>query len=505
MQTPQKALVTIFAAASLVVSGTTRALPDQFQDGNAAKFDALAADLEFNMAGRSVGYGYAVYHNEGFVRGGGGGVRRVAAVNRSSLPFDAYTRKGCHSMSKAITAAAMIRALQLRGVSIDSPIFPHLPAKLQSQVTDADVATITFRQILSHRSGIPEGGWRWSDLLQGAATVNPTIGAYDYANWNYAVCRTLIPYVLNPAQLRALEKSWFMDINAYCASIYASFVQTQILLPAGVPNASWTSPDNIDDVNFAYYYNFNNPGIEEVMPNRLTTIGSGGWAMSANGYARFMARLQSGSLLPGAVLTSNGPQPILEVMRASELGMFDSFGKRFYDHSGANTYTNGQNQSFGGRSQWVHDTDTNITVCVQVNSSGCFDNGELYAIITSAIRNAFDSTTTTSTPIPPEDTSRHLGILSAQIRPVPLPEQPGSVRPVEPSISSRSGAITLRFQSAPEAVHIIEVLEDGLWVPAAALPGTGSTLDYRPETRGGTALFRVNTLPAASSPPAPAR
>ena len=59
------------------------------------------------------------------------------------------------SVSKVVTALAAIRVLAKNNVSLDSGIGGHLPS---DWTLDSHVSSITFRELLSHRSGIKDYG-----------------------------------------------------------------------------------------------------------------------------------------------------------------------------------------------------------------------------------------------------------------------------------------------------------------------------------------------------------
>jgi CubicO group peptidase (beta-lactamase class C family) len=59
------------------------------------------------------------------------------------------------SVSKVVTALAAIRILAKHNISLDAGIGGHLPSDWH---LNPHVASITFRQLLSHRSGIKDYG-----------------------------------------------------------------------------------------------------------------------------------------------------------------------------------------------------------------------------------------------------------------------------------------------------------------------------------------------------------
>ncbi|HSH17290.1 MAG TPA: serine hydrolase domain-containing protein [Verrucomicrobiae bacterium] len=334
-----------------------------------APLDDLAAAIEADLDGRAVGYGYAVFQNGALVRGGGGGAAKLGDPENIFDPGVAFTEdtvKDCHSLSKTITAAALMKALRNRGISVDAPMWTFLPANLTNAIGDNNIRSITFRQLLSHRSGFAaSSSFSWAQLraqLQGG--LANSIGTYEYSNWNYAVCRLLIPYILNLNLYRSVEANLantpdagVANLTTATADAYISYVRSAIFTPAGLGTIH---PRPVDATlpGFAWYYNHSDLTIPAtIMPDRRLTVGSGGWAISARDYTQFISALFRGLLLH--------PDD-LAVMQSASLGMFSRTGSNnsdvYYTHNGATT-----SGGVGGRSAWMA-FPGDLQVMVQVNS-----------------------------------------------------------------------------------------------------------------------------------------
>src|SRR5262245_22964627 len=70
------------------------------------------------------------------------------AARQGRAPVDAATTMMAYSMSKTITAAAVLRLVEAGKVSLDASIAEYLEGMPYP-------ASITVRQLLSHTSGIP--------------------------------------------------------------------------------------------------------------------------------------------------------------------------------------------------------------------------------------------------------------------------------------------------------------------------------------------------------------
>jgi CubicO group peptidase (beta-lactamase class C family) len=160
----------------------------------------------------------------------------------ASKGWDEDTRMHLASVSKYLTAVGLVKALDSKGISYDTKIISFLPTYWSK---GPNVDKITFRHLLTHRSGFSTGGSA-SDytLMKGkvAAGVS-SVGSKHYENMNFGLCRILIPIIngnvprtatfINDPSLN--DQAW----DAVTLYHYKSFMQAKIFSPAGVYNASF--------------------------------------------------------------------------------------------------------------------------------------------------------------------------------------------------------------------------------------------------------------------------
>ncbi len=370
-----------FAGAFLA---TAAALLGHLPAGESQDLDAFAARIEAGLQDRCIGFGYAIYKGRHYVRGGGGGTREKIEGPYADHPFDQNTQKDCHSMSKTITAAAMIKALQIRGLGLDARIYDYFPKRLQdatpggtsNNISNNLIRTITFEQMLAHKSGFAQSAKTWNQLvdeLEDGLDYPPgnNGGGATYANWNYGMCRLLVPYVLHTNWFRNNENGLSKeDLEAMTAEIYTDFTRDRILKPAGAYATRTRPPQDPTAANFAYLYDFLNDEAEGIMPNRRLDLGSGGWAMSAREYGKFLVALFDEDLVFTSVKNGGVFVNALDEMKSKKLGMFTTRGSdndTYYVHRGANSWS-GNGGSVGGKSIWMHFPPNDITVVLQINS-----------------------------------------------------------------------------------------------------------------------------------------
>ena len=121
-----------------------------FSADYAVDFDRFAQEITERLTPVVVGFNYAIARNGELVRSGAGGARRaVTATNGlgAPVPYTAYTVIEISSTTKIVTLVAVLKALRQRGISVDSPVSPYLPA---TWARGTGMNTVTFRQLLSH-------------------------------------------------------------------------------------------------------------------------------------------------------------------------------------------------------------------------------------------------------------------------------------------------------------------------------------------------------------------
>lgn len=188
-------------------------------------------------------------------------------------------RMNIASVSKFITAAAMVDLLERRNIDPDTPIAQWLPSywKLGANVDD-----ITFAMLMTHSSGLANSGSTDFPTMRQlvAAGVTPNLPtSFTYENTNFGLQRILIAtlggYVkrnLNLGLAGLNDSVW----NAATTAAYEDYVEKNIFAPAGVTNAGF---EKTADTAIAYAIN-GGPGWNS--GDLSWRAGSGGWHLSVD-------------------------------------------------------------------------------------------------------------------------------------------------------------------------------------------------------------------------------
>ena len=212
------------------------------------------------------------------------------------LGFNLSRQMHVASVSKLMTGIGITRMINLLSglampAGFDAKIVDFLPDYWKKGWTNAvttGLSKITFRHLLTHRAGFPsdavKGGLPMTFPLmkQRVAEYSGTVGgATQYSNFNYSLCRILMP-VLNgniPANtlfwsgIPSLEDA-FWDMNTISA--YKKILNESVFAPSGVTNATLGHPT---DAALAYRF----PAGDEHGWNSgdlAASAGGDGWHMS---------------------------------------------------------------------------------------------------------------------------------------------------------------------------------------------------------------------------------
>ncbi|WP_309707327.1 serine hydrolase [Armatimonas sp.] len=168
------------------------------------------------------------------------------------------TRMHVASVSKFLTAIGMVKALDSKNVSYDTPIIGYLP---DYWTKGNKINQITFRHLLTHKSGFSTGGsdssytFMKSRVAMGVSSVG---SSSDYENMNFGLCRILMPIVLGdmpknanfmPSNTNINDQAW----DAVSLQHYTNYMQDKVFEPAGVNNAGF---EPIPGKNNALAYDF---------------------------------------------------------------------------------------------------------------------------------------------------------------------------------------------------------------------------------------------------------
>lgn len=277
-------------------------------------FQGLANILATKLQGFTVGYSFVVSYKGQYktTRAGGQARQLQDPPTRSFTMYDKYSTA---SVSKTITAAALIKQLSIMpgGISnLDKPIWPYLPSHW---ALGANIKTITFKQLLTHSSGfrytLPNigDGDDYATLKKLFAYGIILSNKYpSYNNRNYAILRLIIPKLANysiapvtstyPPILAALENVQAVQF----ANAYKDYCRKTIFNYMGT-----TTGQQIDCVNADTYpgacYAFPKGSEKGVIPGDLTLSSAAqGWVLNTSQVADFFSTLHyTTSILPATL------------------------------------------------------------------------------------------------------------------------------------------------------------------------------------------------------------
>jgi CubicO group peptidase (beta-lactamase class C family) len=288
------AVLLVFLLA--VCTGSTQA----DNSGQTPAVQTFADKLEKNLKNKSVGFAFTVSYQDKWMDMRSGGKARIKSDGTLAMsplaPFSAA------SLSKTITAAAAVKALDAKDQQqpdskkmLDKPIGPWLPTEFNA---GAHFKAITFRQLLTHTSGIgtaKDAGGKSVDAagvdyvsLKDYVGSHPDLSSKNawYSNTNYALFRFLIPNVVNGSPLVT------NDPAADYAAAYMSYVQKHVFDPVALYRipAATDSATGVD-----YHFPLSHPADPSYhgwdLGDLTLQIGSQGWVMSTQQLAVFLRDL----------------------------------------------------------------------------------------------------------------------------------------------------------------------------------------------------------------------
>jgi CubicO group peptidase (beta-lactamase class C family) len=358
--------------------------------------DLFARGLVRRLNGNVVGFSYAIARNGAVVRSGAGGYRRLA-VDGGEARFTADTMAQAASSSKTITAAAVIKALDERGLSVDTKIDRYLPRCWEK---GPNVRGLTFRDLLGHHSLLPQGTGCSDDplkcILEIVAEGHPAIrdqdGAvrYEYNNTVYGLMRVLLPFVRARVEMqlafgfsRSYCSSHTDELNEIVSSRFRDYVFQHVLGPIGAPASFYPQGDGVED----YALDYNNADRTQAggapREDFYLHAGAGYLAISAKAYARFLSALDAGLIVR---------KPLANAMKGvpgDRMGFDTSITGELGEYVWKNGGCPSHNGTQPGCSTLAVVFPNGMQAYVAINSSNN-TYGALYGGLDEVVRDAFD-------------------------------------------------------------------------------------------------------------------
>lgn len=324
--------------------------------GKMLRFDPLMLKTEIDkfLSSRNLsGYAYAMFVDGQWVAaasGQGGQLRK--AIDAPAALHSTLARQEIASCSKYITTLAMVRMLDRAGLPLDAPIGTYLPAYMNAI---ASVRAITFRQLLSHHSGLVGGmndiNITLAKMQQSVQTSNGTqFDTYQYNNMNFALCRLLLPYVywkevmhMSPQTIAESETNPTL-LDSQLANLFLSFVRTDVFKAAGL--LTWEELGATDPATSwpALYYDSNLAGAAGVTAPWLATtlnLGQGGFDLNAVELAQITSAASDNKIVSKSLMKA-----IRTGYKNRPLGFNDfrtgAYGKYYFKYGNINLTVNGR-------------------------------------------------------------------------------------------------------------------------------------------------------------------
>lgn len=333
--------------------------PGGWQNGGPTfDLDQFEDNLQTWLSVGEGGWSYAIVQDGQLVRDGGIGSARNATDG--SVSMTPNTEMNLASVTKFFTAIAAMQLIDRLNINLDSDIEPYLP---DSWPQGPGVNNLTFRDLLTHRSGLQSTNNNFSQTLSyrglqaaiATGVVNPK--TRNYLNVNFALFRVLIPKMW-----RTLPGAPAIPVNvndAQSQQFYDDYMQQFVFGPAGVSLGLQPSGGNQE----TRYYNINDNGQAGISYGDWAPIsGGGGYYGSAMEVAAILAFFwESESLVTNATRT---------LMRNNRIG-FDLANGSLEEHGPyfgkGGSISNGSGQ--GVRLQTAH-FGNGIDVIVMENRQG---------------------------------------------------------------------------------------------------------------------------------------
>jgi hypothetical protein len=242
------------------------------------------------------------------------------------------------SLSKIVTAIAMTKLLNDKGMAYDTPIIDFLPGYWSK---GPNVNLITFAELMTHTSGLAYGNTTsrsdYEFMKEQVAAGTSKIGQYSYQNMNFGLCRILIstingnipvdwsfPFWPDPA-----FNDWLWDYVTLLA--YQAYVDVNLFSPAGV-----TGPTLYHEAADALAYNFPVSGNGWNSGDLTTMAGGAAWHMTVDQFLAVMGTFRrSGTIMsPSDAQTLLGNGFGIDWTVDTRLGTYYAKNGRWLDGSG---------------------------------------------------------------------------------------------------------------------------------------------------------------------------
>ncbi|WP_018627722.1 serine hydrolase domain-containing protein [Niabella aurantiaca] len=224
----------LYAALGLVISaGITSCHKNDFPiktGGKVFKTELFKMNLQQQLAGAR-GFQFLIMQNGRVAEKAESGIGSTPAAGDMPANVDAYVNIA--SVTKTLTAITTIKLLEKRKLGINTKIGMWLP---KSWAQHEDIKNLTFKDLLTHSSGIRGSNTSWDTLKKVVSSpITAPKKPASYSNINFALFRAMLPKINNPVafgnwELALSEK----DFDSWMSKEYIALVQEYVFDKAGL-------------------------------------------------------------------------------------------------------------------------------------------------------------------------------------------------------------------------------------------------------------------------------
>jgi Beta-lactamase len=213
------------------------------------------------------------------------------------------------SVSKTITAIAVLQLLATNGLTVDSPISPNL---YSDWTQGPGVDRITFRELLTHTSGFGQvgmcgnGTWTYSDVqsLVALGVTSSNIRVPQYGNCNFSLLRELVAVLSGQAAITSLPPA---SRGAASSAQYVKYLNSNVFSAVGLSSRACNPPAaGLEMLSYPFPAG-TTPGTDWQnwsgydSTTWALACGAAGWWLSANDIFKVVNSLASSNVLLSAM------------------------------------------------------------------------------------------------------------------------------------------------------------------------------------------------------------
>lgn len=258
--------------------------------------DTFVTNIRDALDGNCVGYGFAINNAGALARSGGGGSRQLKNNPANNLAMSARRRMHTASVTKNITATAVVKAMLDRDIEPAALIRDFLPTQWTIHGT---VDHLQIRDLLTHKSGFNTFA---SDphystlraLMENPPDLANPIPDNAYDNRNFGLFRLILPYMVCPQVMANAEaEGWAAQdydgaVDQATQEYYKLLVRHYVFNPMGMRNMNCAPNPNNSKRTMCYMWPNPSPAQAQDGGDRSDEAGGEGWVMSARQLAKYL-------------------------------------------------------------------------------------------------------------------------------------------------------------------------------------------------------------------------